>query len=88
VARCVIAVSGVLLLLLPCQVCLLETSRGQVWAGSHDSAVYVVDNRDVIACTDTLFAHTDKVVAMTTIAGNRYQLSRSRFPCYVILDIV
>ena len=30
IARCVIAVSGELLMLLPCQVCLLETSRGQV----------------------------------------------------------
>ena len=56
-----------------CQVCLLETSCGQVWAASHDFCIYVVDNDDVISCTDALmFAHTDKVVAMTIIAGNRY----------------
>ena len=54
------------------QVCLLETRRGQVWAGSHDSRVYLVDNRDVIAVTDTLYEHTDKVVAMTTTTGNGY----------------
>jgi len=55
------------------QVCLLATPSGQVWAGSHDSAIYVVDNSrtDLITCTDTLFAHTDKVVAMTAIARNR-----------------
>ena len=55
------------------QVCLLETSCGQVWAGSHDFYIYVIDNDDVISCTDTLmFAHTDKVVAMTIITSNRY----------------
>ena len=68
--------------------CLLETRRGQVWAGSHDSAVYVIDNRDVITCTDTLFAHTDKVVAMTIIANNRYPASARDFPYYIMLDIV
>jgi len=62
--RCDVAVIG-------CQVCLLETSCGQVWAGSHDSAIYVVDNHDLITRTDTLFAHVDKVVAMTAIASNR-----------------
>ena len=54
------------------QVCLLETSNGQVWAGSHDTVVYVIDNRDVITCTKTLLVHSDMVVAMTTIARNRY----------------
>ena len=54
------------------QVCLLETSNGQVWAGSRDTVVYVIDNRDVITCTKTLLVHSDMVVAMTTIARNRY----------------
>jgi len=54
------------------QVCLLETRRGQVWAGSHNSVVYVVDNADVVLVTDTLLAHADKVVAMTITASSRY----------------
>jgi len=50
----------------------LETGRGQVWAGSHNTVVYVIDSsRDVIAVTDTLLAHAHKVVAMTTTASNR-----------------
>jgi len=48
----------------------LDTGHGSVWVGSRDSAIYVVDNRDVISCTDTLFAHVDAVVVMETITNS------------------
>lgn len=61
---------------------MLETGHGQVWAGSHNSVVYVIDNsRDVIAVTDTLLAHAHKVVAMTTTASNRYFSVVGRLGC-------
>ena len=55
------------------QVCLLETSCGQVWAGSRDSAIYIINNHDVVTTADTLSEHTDALVAMTITTSNRYR---------------
>ena len=56
------------------QTCLLSVSSSQdVWAGSFDNHIYIMENNTDVTCNQKLSDHKDKVVDMTISLDGRYR---------------
>jgi|SRR6218665_1752132 len=47
------------------QTCLLECRASEIWAGSWDQAIYIIENQTQVSCSHVLPGHIEGVVDMT-----------------------
>ena len=54
----------------------MAVGEAQVWAGSFDTSIYVIDVRSK-TCQQVLFEHEDMVCGMTVVQSHRYDVTPS-----------